>query len=280
MIETKQIDHSRSIQVECATIPLNLFEVFLKQHDATSFWDLIDSHILSIALDDTAISSNFAWANSSSPWIDIDEKWHNLYTVFSSLNEHISHRDMYLFYNFLIVEDIVEEYLNSFNKSFYTDSVFRGTAYLILNSFQWHDAIKWSALSVKWGQYLALHTDKPSIPSTTTIAHDDQLDQPNLTTKETIMKETTKTLAEMTLQEILAELFGEKCTTDLCNKPAFVGHVFDEEGTLVKAVALESNADAINMLKTKAKDLLGYTVVTYKASKVHTLDIPVNSTKA
>jgi hypothetical protein len=102
--------------------------------------------------------------------------------------------------------------------------------------------------------------------------------------KEETMKETIKLTDERTqpktLQDILEEIFGTKVVDDLTNRPALVAHVFDRDNTLVQIIALDNNKAAVDMLRKQAHKYLGFTVVTYKQSKVHALDIPVKSEDA
>ena len=83
-----------------------------------------------------------------------------------------------------------------------------------------------------------------------------------------------------TFQEMLVRIFGQAKVTDLCNRPDMIAQVFDREDNMVEIIAIENNKAAVKMLKKEAHKFLGYTIVTYSASKVHTLNIPVSSENA
>lgn len=102
-------------------------------------------------------------------------------------------------------------------------------------------------------------------------------------TKETTMKHVLyqdERPKPPTLQELLAEIFEPKQITDLCDVPKWIAHVFDENGDLESIVAIDSDEAALTMLTDNARELLGYTIRTYKAKSEHRLEVPVSTTKA
>jgi hypothetical protein len=137
--------------------------------------------------------------------------------------------------------------------------------------------------------------DAASYPQT--IAVNSMMNIPNLTEpftpqsgQEPILKETTMkpelnreyqtNNTTKTLQDILTELFGEEHLSEIKNSPSLLGIVYNGKGDIVDIIALDSNENAIEVLKDNLRDFLDYTIVTYKSSKIHRLEVPVTSTKA
>ena len=146
----------------------------------------------------------------------------------------------------------------------------------IISAFTWDGTYDghtyWNKISDEFEEYKAA------------IGRSEQIDKEQNKQKEETMKETIKLTDERTqpktLQDILEEIFGAKVVDDLTNRPALVAHVFDRDNTLVQIIALDNNKAAVDMLRKQAHKYLGFTVVTYKQSKVHALDIPVKSEDA